>query len=93
MSTTPKAHAGPAPDTQFVEIDGEELALRIAEAVLGMKPPPYLTVDEAMANLTDMDSDAAAGFRRAAKATVEYLSKCMGTHVVKVSRAEGGQIQ
>ena len=55
-------------------IDERELALRMAEAAIGIKRNPDWTKDQALAA---MPADWGDGFRRAARAAMEYWRECL----------------
>lgn len=55
-------------------IDEGELAVRMAEAAIGIKRNPGWTTEEALAN---MPADWGEGFRRAASAAMEYWRECL----------------
>lgn len=63
------------PKPSFVaEIDADELAVRMAEAVLRMKRAPGLTPAQAVES---MPADWGPAFRRAASAAMEYWQECI----------------
>lgn len=55
-------------------IDEGELAIRMAEAAIGMKRPPGKTVAECLASFP---ADWGEGFGRAARAAMEYWRECV----------------
>lgn len=63
------------------EIDGEELACRIAEAAIGFKRPAGMTARvalDAMRRITTTGGtpDVVPGFERAARVAAEYIAQC-----------------
>ncbi len=59
------------------EIDSAELTLRIAEACLGMRRPPGLSAEDALAQLRAAEPEHVAGFDRAALRAAEYFTECI----------------
>lgn len=59
------------------EIDSAELTLRIAEACLGMKRPPGMAAQDALAQLRAAEPKHIAGFDRAAMRAAEYFVECI----------------
>lgn len=57
-----------------VEVPRDELAVRIARAILGAKPPANFTAAEALESLGE---ENAAAMRSAADAAVKYWAECI----------------
>lgn len=58
----------------IAEIDADELAARMAEAVLRIKRPPGKSAKEALA---DTPADWGPAFQRGATAAMEYWRECI----------------
>lgn len=65
-------------NTFVAEIDGDELACRIAENCMGITRPEGKTAKQAMDQLRGEYPDIVAGWYLAAEAAAEYLAECMG---------------
>jgi len=59
------------------EIETAELTLRIAESCLGMKRPPGMSAEDALAQLRAAEPEHIAGFDRAAFRAAEYFIECI----------------
>lgn len=59
------------------EIDGDELALVIAEACIGIKRPLGRSAASCLAELAAKDPVIVAGFRKAAHRGLEYVTACI----------------
>ena len=62
------------------EIDGEELACRIAEAAIGFKRPPGMSARAALDHMRSITTrggtpDVVPGFERAAQVAAEYIAQ------------------
>jgi hypothetical protein len=63
--------------TKFIaEISEGELAVRMAEAAIGIKRPPGKNVDECLASFP---ADWGEAFLRAARAAMNYWGECIDT--------------
>lgn len=63
------------------DVDGEELACRIAEAAIGIKRPSGMTARQALddmrrATTSAGQPDMVPGFERAAQVAAEYIAQC-----------------
>jgi hypothetical protein len=86
--TTLCAHRRGESGQQMKVIDGEEIALVIAKACLGVSPPPGLTPRQALDELMKIDADTAAGFRRAAVAVAYYFADKVGVEIIEETDKE-----
>lgn len=69
MSAVNKAKA-----KYIAPIDERELAVRMAEAAIGIKRPPGKNLDECLASFP---ADWGAAFHRAARAAMGYWQECI----------------
>lgn len=60
-----------------IEIPRDELAVRIAEASMGVRRPPGATPAEAFAQMERLDPGQAARWRKAADQAVLYFHECI----------------
>lgn len=62
-----------------IEIPRDELALRIAQQCIGMRPPPGTDATKALDDMDKMGGPLPMGdsFRRAADAAVIYFHECI----------------
>ncbi|MFY9291641.1 MAG: hypothetical protein WAP03_13220 [Methylorubrum rhodinum] len=75
------------PEKRFefiAEIDGVELACRIAEAACGIRRPPGKSAQQALHDMERLlkslgQPDVVAGFHRAARVAAEYFAECVGS--------------
>jgi hypothetical protein len=65
---------GKAKAKYVAEIDEEELAVRLAEAALGIKRPPGKSLGEC---LDSLPADWGDAFHRAARAAMTYWAQCI----------------
>jgi hypothetical protein len=63
-----------AKEKYIASIDEAELAVRLCEACYGLHRPPGMTVAQALAA---MEPDSREGWRRAARAAMEYWNECI----------------
>jgi hypothetical protein len=61
----------------MAKVDSAELTLRIAEACLGMRRPPGMTAEDALAQLRAAEPEHVGGFDRAAMRAAEYFIECI----------------
>lgn len=64
----------------IAQIDPHEMALRIAESLMGLNRPFGKTAEQALTEMKSQDSQAVAGFYRAALAAAKYLEEAINDY-------------
>lgn len=72
-----------------VYIDTDELAVRIAEACMGVSRPAGSTAADALSQMGRVAPEIVPGFHRAAKAVTLYIAECVNAeHPGQIEVAE-----
>lgn len=64
----------------IAQINPHEMALRIAEASMGIKRPPGKTAEQVMKEMKNSFPDIVPGFYRAALAAAKYLEESINDY-------------